>query len=412
LKLPKHLQDDLKQGTITERQATALLTIYTLPPVVVYELDRANIQHNPAGLVASAKDGMASGELRTAIDNLLNNYTIDLTKNAPWLEIPLDGDGIRAHLCQDCSCHFKRKSARTCADIDCFALKKQAYQIYQLQEASQTFNIPILDGEFGTYFYHSKTLHGPDGVLTTGCEHLRLHIDHQATPDERVAKSYPHIAVVCAQTECPCKATRLQAQRAARQTDEPTASTEQQKDLAAARNHYEQTINNPAQKRIAAQLAAMDERVWNKLAAFVFWRWDERDQDRPMFEEIWDLYAQMIINRSIGAYYPELPPEKLHSRFNKLNTLLTQLGCEPLPAPDPITDLIARFERIKGWLDQINTDTPRKALEGNLANLEKLKTEYNQLTPQQQSNARLADFYTDVFYATIDLEAHLRQLDN
>jgi ParB/RepB/Spo0J family partition protein len=134
LKLPDEVQGALLSGTISERQAAALLGLYELPTPLRDRAERgATLELRPSGIARRTLGGAPSDLLREAIGRLVTTYAPPLSwaVNVEYA-VPLE----RPSRCADCPNLIKRGADNLCGDGDpvagCFQVRLVAYQRQRL----------------------------------------------------------------------------------------------------------------------------------------------------------------------------------------------------------------------------------------------------------------------------------------
>ena len=178
LKLPDEVQAAVSAGEVSVRQAEALITLATLPDTArpgnpyTEKLD---------SLVASAKTGASSDELRKRADDAVMRRTRELPEHWAGYDFA-ELEGIEAPKCKGCLKKLLRDDSTRCLVTDCWDRKSQAWQAIEHRELVARVGVPILSekapmAEWSYLFRVSTELLGlphPVGPVAEPCANLRV----------------------------------------------------------------------------------------------------------------------------------------------------------------------------------------------------------------------------------------------
>lgn len=220
LKLPEDIRTALLDGSIKERQAAALLTLFDLPESLRKEAESGYMANRkPSFIIQQALDGLSSDGIREKIENLVRELSKDLHQ-APWgLDyIFITSEAIYWPECR--TCELRHKPLNVCTNPSCYDAKTRAWKADYLQQASQASGIIPLEFEYSYYAVsHLEYRAAAQSILGSGCENLRLaYISHnQGGPFTLEEKGYPQATIVCRQKSGYCQCLKgleiLEAQR-------------------------------------------------------------------------------------------------------------------------------------------------------------------------------------------------------
>ena len=131
LRLSDTFQGMVHRGTLSERGALALLSLFDLPePLRAKAEAGSDLAHKPSTIIEMAMDGASSEVLRERINNLIAAYGISLAM-AIW---PLDhrfyeiASSVQSLRCVDCAIKISRDGSEICGGPDCFQAKLVVFQ--------------------------------------------------------------------------------------------------------------------------------------------------------------------------------------------------------------------------------------------------------------------------------------------
>ncbi len=416
LKLPAAALGLLEQGTISERQAAALIPLAELP-----EVSRSTMLNvwNGSEYIKSVDDLVAkaakydSSTLRSLVERVMDSVTIPLAKQ-PWRDGTWDIPKVHAPRCADCP--IRLKSSDRCPDKACADRKDGAHQVAKAQAAATAAGLPakpVLD------YYAYDSLSGVDlkairakaaekqcgnlGVMWLGAGYAPHKVD-----------GHPNCAIICGHgrnKRCGCKASL------ARSSD-PAASQEAKQ--RHVRAQIRQELIGVAEQAVAEALATPSANLWRHLLANASYSAANKlpkDADEPTARAA---YAAELV-REATKYSLEYGAD--YSAAKKaLEKLLHGLGGrEPWakqPAPldhsrantqtDPLLDeLRGALAGVRAWLDQEVDDTPDEEIRVNLVELHAILDRLEQLSGHPEvSDADYQALRTEIS----ELEREVREL--
>lgn len=405
--LPEEIQKKVHEGELSERAALPLITYFSLPETVRSAASKKSWIPDP---VKNAHDGASSDVVREAVKTVVSQTALAL--DAQWLEKAFEGESFLAPTCLACANHFEHNKNHYCGEQtrNCFNAKKNAGRVALLQEAVELTGIPILeDGADYRAFYgfigygdaRLASLHPTEdhpGILAQGCEHLRLRLDSTALPKESLAdpKFHKNVGVVCCHPsrECTCTKAMHLARRQNEPADPQAEAREQEHQAERARldrnaETFRTTFLSPTIQAILTYAQENDVRFWQFLAfKLTSQGWEE--VRNWSLEQCHTELAEYLAWTRISLYETQTRPE---DALETLNVTRTRLGLEPLTIPEdpqatPTEKLERRLQRIEHWLERWTDGelVPTfEAVEGNLTNLEKIKSEYAALPVDAQT---------------------------
>lgn len=144
LKLPENLQQAVHSGTLSERQAMPLISLYDLPTTLQARAEGAG-DHDlrPSTIMVKAITGASSDELRGWVNTLIERYAIDL-RVAQW---PAEhaffdlAETARAVRCSGCDFRVQRDGNWLCGDAECFKAKTVVWGSRQAAMGSEQSSV-------------------------------------------------------------------------------------------------------------------------------------------------------------------------------------------------------------------------------------------------------------------------------
>jgi ParB/RepB/Spo0J family partition protein len=269
LKLPEGVQAQLQDGSLSERQAMALLPLYDLPQELLDAAERSGNDRvygaysvTPARIVAAAIDGKSSDEIRRMIDEIINRYSKRLEKSGWPLEAkkPFETiQGLKSLDCKSCQYLIVRDKERRCLAPICFKVKEETWSQFRLSQASEASGIPPLEADSEqahgvplTRFGWSDYKYLPT-VRAGKCENLRLTLSSFGDEKENhlTDLGYSDVEIICIKRSghCSClqgahAAAVLAAEKV--QAAERAANAPEPKTLIQVYEEQEQAIADPA----------------------------------------------------------------------------------------------------------------------------------------------------------------------
>jgi len=242
LKLPEEINTAMLAGSISERQAAALLTLFDLPESLRKEAESQYGTARPSSIVAQALDGLSSDGIRELIEDLVRHYSEDLNQAIWGLDyIFVTGEAIYWPECR--TCELRHKPLNVCTDPSCYEAKTRAWKADYLRGASQVSGIVPLEADIGIYeatqlSYRSSA----QPILTSGCENLRLaYQPRMSGPFSLEEKGFPNAVIVCRQKNGHCQCLKgleiLEAKRrresvqAIQDTPRPEAASPEEEEI-------------------------------------------------------------------------------------------------------------------------------------------------------------------------------------
>jgi ParB/RepB/Spo0J family partition protein len=405
LELPEEVQSLAGEEDVSERTLAALLPIYKCLPQDV--LDQAETTgytwQKPSQLLGEIKRGKANSDyVRREVNRIIQNNTRDLT-DAIWpLDHPFDANGLKVETprCDECPMLITvgkgdDKKYR-CPRAECFQAKEARWTADLLAEATEKLGIPVLEGD-PSYssverFYGEPTLF--ERVKAEGCENLRLKFNKYEDGQYEIVCHHGRGK--------PCKC--LSKLRAERTKTDPyhIAERERKKELQKMVSEYSQVL--------AAAIAEGNAGVWLRILRAMAYKYNNAGDGWDL-SDIQQRMAQILVDNHL--------PFDAHDRLAVAKEAVNKFFAEmslPLPGrDDPATELRRRFDRIKGWIDvnvhQIAGDVEGltlEAVQGNLANLEKITDEFDAISDQHIGNEAFDGFLQDLADAweTLDTLKH------
>ncbi len=271
LRLPSEQQKQLHEGSLSERQAMALLPLYDLPVAAqdFLERRRAGNDYQVRRLVQALEhpEKISSTDLRQAVHDALDSISLPLAtdeKNYSRAHFPLDRElpNVSAPLCTECP-HCLR--GKRCADPACCDQKEEAFELAELAAAVAATGIPRLTYQESNRLrgYNAKVYFYPDEEGRSGlqraldrkCPHLRLTYESSRESSYRALSvpDYPMAVYACVPDQpgsCPCR----DADRDQRRAQKEALENKRKKEAEALR---EATV-----KELVAALRVQEVGAW------------------------------------------------------------------------------------------------------------------------------------------------------
>jgi ParB family chromosome partitioning protein len=416
LDLPEEVQDLANCDGVSERQIAALLPLYQQPKILK-KAEKARWGDTPSELIGKIHNGQvaSSNEIRNRVTQMIRANTEDLSRGIFPLDHAFDGVKVRSPRCDDCPARVKSGDEWRCPDETCFDRKTEHWRAEQIRLASEASGIPAGDlasGRHGqvAYFYGEGDL--LQQIVADRCPNLRLEWDvygGSSLPD------FPNVKIVCYHGEgkhCTC----LSKARAERTRNDPAhvAEREREKEMNRLLDKYGALV--------AAALRSGNLHVWLRILRIVDYQ--IKKGDAMTLDQIQQRIGRNLVNNNLtwvakndlqiaqrqiddllatlGIGTPETgdpsdPAADLKRRFERIHGWIATLGIgtpETGDPSDPAADFKRRFERIHGWIAPAQVTV--EAVDGNLANLDKLTVEFDQIAEQHIDNPDFDGFLLSI----------------
>jgi ParB family chromosome partitioning protein len=269
LKLPQDILEKLATGTITERQAMALMPLYDLPADFLECIENSSYWEKPSLIVRAVLNNQISSDLaREQIDRMRQRSTRKLDIWSPDTKKPFEGiQGLQSLDCNDCPSRDKKN----CLNPVCFEKKKKAWAKFRLDLASQASGIFPLDPDSSCHSdFHYGDIELLPVILKSKCPNLRLSWEN----DERNSKlrslvelGYRDVEVVCSKRQgfCSClngaKVLADQKSENEKQSKAQVDSDQAQQDYPNGHNLIEvfETTDSPVNSKVDEIVASSDD---------------------------------------------------------------------------------------------------------------------------------------------------------
>ncbi len=420
LELPPEIQTAIQDGKISERSASALMSLFNLPEEVRRAVEeRYQVEVQPSSIVKDALAGQSSERLRERVDLLAKRMGTDMSDAEFPLDRPFDAENIHSPTCKSCDARITHNKIPYCLLDRCYRNKTNAYHQEYLQRASLASGISPLESELHNSYRTTDFHHYPGelaAVRAAGCENLRLKYESYISSYNKSStltdQGFEHAEIVCKKQRqfCSClnglEAARKNPDAAAQividrlavptpNDTTPVISTGEEpapvvptagdlKEIARRANTERRTgmkqigaAKKVAEVIIARALAENDLGAWRLLLNRVTWN---QPKEVETVDELRGELAHRIVEKDLAPW----EPKSLEYVISTINGRLKAVGLSlivlddngvPIVEPDRVPVFRRRFERIVGWVNAINQDTPAEAIRGNLANLNKLELE-------------------------------------
>jgi len=286
-------------GTITNRQAEALLPLATLPPEALATLNEYN---DLAANLKRARDGAPSDNLRSHVRSAIVTATNPLPDY--WRNYTFDSaPPIRQANCSGCPYIRTINDNAVCAMSPCFHAKSSAWQAIENRQIVELTGVPILSQSPGTAYdglYDAHRVLGlskiADGPPSHQCPNLRVRKGYGGGPWTWVC----HYSADGSKT-CTCKA---KAEKAAKTDGKRTWKSIREQTEAALTPHL-----------LTFPLDAL------RLLARPYGKWDQRDEvtgwDAPQC--VVSIVSGLI--KAHASYEPEKNTDSARAEMTKLLAL-------------------------------------------------------------------------------------------
>lgn len=379
LKLPAEALDPLAAGTISERQAAALLPLYDLPDWwrARAEADGWNSWDRPSSVVKRAlAEDRPSTAIRDEVTRAVDAHTKALGSAAFTAHAFDVAPPIRAAVCNACPARLKRSSSYRCLDVECFQAKTEQWERRRVAEASRATGLPIRPDDASPSQRHSFLTYDRERqaaaarILQAGCEHLHLESGRGKGDNCATLPAFPDVRFLCyGPQECACWAQARATVEAQRAPTPAEVKREQE------RQALERELVQPATEALAAALIAHDLRAWRTVA-----RRFANAGGMATLEEVFAAIARSVLR----PYYTD--PDRVRAT---LSQILQDAGI-PLPWSAPSQEesagrplhaagqLARDVERLATWLEA-QEEIPEAIARHNLHNADRLAATSGQL---------------------------------
>jgi len=354
LDLPEEIGAEVHAGTLSERQAQALVPMADLPADVRQAAEKSNYRYyKPSEIVSAAKKGESSDQIRQRVKGMLEYHSVLLSTAAWPLDFEFDTGAadvlsvLQAAACQGCTHQIKRGEALACTVKACFEAKEEAWGVKRLQMAAEQTGVPVFaeGDEKAEVFFQDAEL--GKAILETKCEHLRL---RSANWGLTVADG---VAAMCCNPSGKCECLkRLEKEK---RENDPVLKEEQLR-KAALQKLYDEAGRRVGQALGEGQAGAWQALLQRFVGGTVNPEWTaERIREKIGCELVKPRYGRSQARRAVVD-------------------LLQSMG---LGKPEDLSEAdeaARKFERIGEWMERLSEELPTaEAVRGNLANLEKLR---------------------------------------
>lgn len=335
LKLPQVALDQLKDGTLSERQAAALLPLAELPAEILARTrkqweERDIWMSQAAGEIVKQASDMDSGALRRLVEQFLERVTIGLQKE-PWPTVDTGATPVHAPLCKECS--IRLRHSNRCPDGACAGRKQEAYAKAQAAAAAASVRLPPLARPAGVKAYQTwyDGLQGvqrqaiKDQAAATGCGNLGVVYEAERMYNAaHKLEKHPNCYLVCVHgvgKQCRCK------NALARATDRPEVSAQAQARVDKKRIKNE--LIGPAETAIVTALSTPTAGTWRELLSHIDRGASQKLADDAALPDVIAAVAAALVRQEIKYLYEYGTPH-FPTCQQRLVSLIEKLGA-PLP---------------------------------------------------------------------------------
>lgn len=400
LQLPDEIGQQLHAGAISERQASAMVPLYTLPEPARKALDKPDNSWvmTPKEIEERAAGGSSSDNLRAYVEKALNSALREFNNDIfpPATQIGEGHPDVRHGTCTDCELKVKRDGKEFCGDAACFDHKRISWLGHVLASAQRISGLPDLDRKISLWqcedFGYGDEAAG-QAIVAEGCKHGRLRQYYDPTSKNGVrVKGVPQVRIVCQRDGRACHC--LKAKQRANATEDPEVQAEK-----AAKKRLDAELVKPALTAVTEALTEMEPEAWRAVLKAISYSIDHNTLDGD-----WDKLISRLARKVIDAALPYRAWEYMDKSSEAIIQLLADLGrgdvLRDLPLGDLTADARRRFERVQSWIERGDFSNP-EAVRGNITNLERIQEELDALP-----NEAVAElFYGEVGLALERLRA-------
>lgn len=298
LKLPEAVLTQVLAGTVSERQAIALLPLTELPDVSLtadcFYGDGRKQLRDVYGLAST----LDSGQLRTVVEQGIRFATLDI-KNEAWSKMMIANVGAHAPLCG--ACPILIKSNGRCPDRACATRKAAGYQVQLASNAAVSLELrPVPTPEHGEY----DSLGGNnlaamrDTAIAKQCNNLV--VAHRSYQIGLVIPRHKDCYAVCLHGQgkrCGCK-------MALANSGDPKKSEQARKRADKVRIKNE--IIAPAQQQLASSLRIPTrELICMLITETGSYSANKKAKDVTTIEQAYALLAEALVEKHTAYSYTE-----------------------------------------------------------------------------------------------------------
>lgn len=324
LKLPDEVLAELRRGTLSERQAIALLPMYELPSESreILDANSAYAYLRPDAIAKNAHK-LTSDQLRDRVKESVALSTKSLGQTIFPLDIIIGGDPpLRPVACRDCDRALSNKTEKRCVDLACFTAKENAWKQRELNGASTMTGLPIappnISGRVYDTFWES-TKDALQHALDTHC--ANLHVEWSTwVGSNAISPDFPHTRHICYYGEggkCKCRAAI-----------EAEAKKHQQKIDAANKARLQSEILDPAIALVVAAIWDGNLVVWRAIAQSDAVREHSRRQRLEKAKDVHQIAAVIALELLTNRIWYNLH-ENLERAQKDITDNLKKLGLAP-----------------------------------------------------------------------------------
>ncbi|MCP4591727.1 MAG: hypothetical protein GY842_13385, partial [bacterium] len=365
LRLPDEAREQVGRGTLSERQALALLPVLELPEPAQERIRESWCRGRVQAIVEDPQ-AHSSTTIRRMVDDVLHYVTADLAEAvfAPDEPVAEGREGVRSARCGECEFRVRRGKGVLCGDVQCHDVKERVWCDDYLARASEALGVLALTMvEQDTLSYSNYDCLHPD---LDGQAELRHAMDGQC-PNLRIGY-YPnryilrpdgydlagYVCVHIGKRDCACQ------NEVNRQTHagEIAAEKERKRHLAQIKKQAVAQVSAALAEgqtgALKAVLVGLSSGSSRKKAATI-------KDHRTVVQRI----ACILVEGAARARDPDQAKAEIEAWMERL-------GIDGA-TPDPLAEVRRRWMRIDVWMGKLTGERPApEAVRGNLANLLRL----------------------------------------
>lgn len=367
-RLPGEALEALRQGTISERQAMALLPLVDIPADAVAYAEKKEYNYSKPShvLEVAVKGGNSSDDIRRMVERAIEEAAIQMN-DLKFADYPFEGEGFVSAICTGCKKQVKSSNGfPLCQSPDCYNRKRETWRAEHAQSAMMRTGLSLADPDL--HYNDYKDFYGEEQALILKqlnehpCEHMRLkEMNYGAIPE-----GVEGFGVICQHGKgkhCTCLAAALKKFKA----EDPKELAKKQaiKDVTAAKAE--------ARDLLVQALADNVPGAWLALwVCYASYGEEKNFTVETPVEKIQAALVQHMIEYTLTNWAKD-DAEKAREQLGRLLD-----GCDlraswmPEKAT-PAEAAWAQYQRIRGWMDDLAREFPTaEMVRGNIANLGKL----------------------------------------
>lgn len=380
LRLPEEVQARVTAGEVSERQAMALAPLFDLPKAIRAKMEKENWGSSKPSVIVAGAGRQSSDGIRGAVVRGISQVTFAVN-GAGWCAERLAGEGVISATCDGCGERVKLGDEWRCGRDVCRKAREGLWKTSVLEQAAAASGLAVLTDDESRAYGSYASLRGapePQKIVTGGCANLRIKWSEWGASGTVRVEGFPEAEIVCWHGEggkCKCA---MQAKAAVTRAAQVEAGDEEKAERELKRR-VEKEVLEPAFAAVLEALLAGELGVWRRLAKATDYT-SSPHEDWPL-SRLQGVVARGLVKGPIGYQYGGQSFDQQRSRVEGALSNMDIRAPWKLTAAEAIgrkLDRLAEWVRTtaRGEMWQVRQQLlTAEALDGNLANLDRLTEE-------------------------------------